>query len=114
MPETPGQRLYLIRLACGDGARTPEPMKAFVVRVERATGAKYHANAISLLERDEQGWKLDDVNTFSSVDPKKRGASWLAWGDVGAPAAPKAAKVSAGGIPAPRPGTAAAEKKKRA
>jgi hypothetical protein len=83
--DSPGKRLYLIRLACGDGSRTAEPLKAFADRVREATGQRYHATTLSLLERDEQGWRLDDINTLAMVDPKHRGASWLAFGDPARP-----------------------------
>ncbi len=79
---TPGKRLYLIRLACGDGVRSAEPLKRFAARVKRETGATYHANALSLLERDEQGWRLADVDALWRVDPSKRGRVWLAFGEV--------------------------------
>lgn len=75
--ETAGDRLYQIRAACGGGMRDPMPMKAFVARVKKRTGATYHANTISLLERNEQGWRLTDVITLSAVDPDQRGAVWL-------------------------------------
>ncbi len=81
MPQTTGDRLFLIRLACGDGFKSAEPIPEFSKRVEAATGRKYHDATISLLERMKQRWKLDDVDAFASVDPKDRGPAWLAWGD---------------------------------
>jgi hypothetical protein len=113
---TPGGRLYLIRLACGDGARKPESMASFAKRVEASTGKRYDPSAISLLERNEQGWRLVDVATFASIDPLMRGRTWLACFDLpeeqpaivgtiqpdlpgGAPLEPV--------IPAPRKGAAA-------
>lgn len=77
MSETAGDRLFKIRLACGDGARKAEPLDAFVVRVERVTGAVYDPSTISLLERMKQKWRLDDVRTFAAVDPMERGEQWL-------------------------------------
>lgn len=77
MDETPGARLYQIRLACGDGVRKPESLRAFAERVFAATKRRYDPMAISLLERMEQGWKLDDVSALSVVDPLGRGAVWL-------------------------------------
>lgn len=79
---TPGSRLFEIRLAYGDGVRTPEPLKAFSARVTRVTGELYHAATLSLLERMEQGWKLDDFNALAKLDKKQRGAPWLAFGIV--------------------------------
>lgn len=81
--ETPGDRLFEIRLACGGGRRKAEPMTAFVERVKEATGAVYDPSTISLLERMIQGWTLDDVTTFAAVDPKGRGKVWLAFGKEG-------------------------------
>lgn len=79
--EGAGDRLFLIRLACGESGR-PEAIKDFAERVERVTKAHYDPATISRLERGEQRWKLDDVRTFALVDPLKRGANWLAFGAV--------------------------------
>lgn len=76
MPETPGERLYAIRLACGDGRREPETLSAFSARLAKA-GHKYSAMTLSLLERMEQTWKINDAVALSSVDPLGRGALWL-------------------------------------
>ncbi len=77
MVETPGDRLYRIRLACGDGTRRAEPLASFVRRVQHVTGEKYHATTVSMLERNQQGWRLSDVRAFAAVDPLKRGPTWL-------------------------------------
>lgn len=77
---TPGKRLYLIRLACGDGHRTAEPLVKFVARVKRLSGESYDPATISLLERDKQGWRLKDFEALAAADPMKRGAPWLAFG----------------------------------
>lgn len=74
---SPGKRLYLIRLACGDGVRTAEPMAAFAKRVKAATGKTYDQSTISLLERDMQKWRLEDARAFAAVDPLHRGPAWL-------------------------------------
>ncbi len=76
-PGSPGERLYLVRLACGDGLRKAEAMTEFVVRVARRTGENYHPNAVSLLERNQQKWRLVDVRAFAAVDPVDRGEIWL-------------------------------------
>ena len=75
--ETAGQRLYQVRLACGDGVRKPETMEAFAERVKAETGKVYDPSTVSLLERDMQRWKLEDVRAFAAVDPLKRGEVWL-------------------------------------
>lgn len=77
MTETPGQRLYKIRLACGDGVREAETLEAFSKRLE-AAGYSYSAMTLSSMERMKQKWRLDDVNALSSVDPLRRGPVWLA------------------------------------
>jgi hypothetical protein len=82
MADSVGQRLFLIRLACGDGVRKAEPLPEFAERVQRGTGQAYHPSTISLLERMKQGWRLDDVRAFAAVDPLKRGAAWLSALDV--------------------------------
>lgn len=78
MEGTPGSRLYLIRLACGDGVRTAESLAEFAKRVKRRTKMDYDPSTISLLERMKQKWKLDDVHAFAAVDPLGRGEAWLA------------------------------------
>jgi hypothetical protein len=72
--------LYLIRLACGDGVRRPLSMREFVEHVREATGIAYDHKTVSLLERDQQGWRLKDVETFAAVDPLQRGTAWLGFG----------------------------------
>lgn len=79
MTETTGHRLYLIRLACGDGVRKAEPLEAFAARVKRQTKAVYDPSTISLLERMKQNWRLDDAEAFAAVDPLRRGVGWLAF-----------------------------------
>ena len=109
-PETPGDRLYLIRLALGDGKRVPMPMKDFVARVKRLAKATYHANAISLLERGEQEWRLRDFEALAKADPRQRGAPWLAFG-IAASEAPEGEATASGAAPywGEEPGTFAAE-----
>lgn len=73
------------------------PMKEFVALVKERTGVSYHANTISLLEQNKQGWRLSDVRALAAVDPLKRGEVWLSAlhgpaterADVDAPAAAK-------------------------
>lgn len=74
--ETPGSRLFKIRVACGT-ERKPESLRDFARRVFHQTGQSYDPTTISLLERMEQGWRLDDVRAFAAVDPLERGEVWL-------------------------------------
>jgi hypothetical protein len=88
---TIGQRLYLIRLACGDGVRKPESAADFSKRVEKATGQRYDQATISRLETGGRNWLLEDVDAFARVDPEGRGRAWLAGyadADMGKDAAP--------------------------
>jgi hypothetical protein len=80
MAETVGQRLYLVRLAWGDGVRKPESLKSFSVRVKRTTKQHYDPMTLSKLERMKQTWKLEDVANFAMVDKLRRGERWLAFG----------------------------------
>ena len=85
--DTAGKRLFQIRAACGNGERDPESMKAFAERVKAETGKVYDPSTISLLERDKQKWRLEDVCAFAAVDPLNRGRAWLsAFDDLSAPA----------------------------
>jgi hypothetical protein len=84
---TAGQRLYLIRLACGDGVRTPLSMREFAERVLAITGVEYQHATISMLERDKQEWRRKDLLTFAAADPLNRGPSWLGAFDVPLPKA---------------------------
>lgn len=79
--DTPGKRLYLIRLARGDGVRDAQPMRQFVRDVQAQTGKRYLASTISLMERELQPIALEDVEVFARVDPRGRGRFWLAFGD---------------------------------
>lgn len=85
--EGAGDRLFLIRLACGGGGR-PEAIEEFAERVKSATKAHYDPATISRLERGKQRWKLSDVEAFAAVDPLRRGNNWLAWGAPEAPPLP--------------------------
>jgi hypothetical protein len=76
---TRGGRLTAIRWQYGDG-RKPEPLGAFSKRVKKVTGEHYDPTTLSLLERNKQGWKIDDAEILSQLDKEKRGAEWLAFG----------------------------------
>jgi hypothetical protein len=84
MAETRGQRFFLVRLACGDGIRRPEPMREFVQRVARAAGLVIHPSVLSEIENDKatKTVTLDQIAAVASVDPLRRGKLWLAWGEA--------------------------------
>lgn len=79
--QTPGQRLYLIRLALGDGVKNAMKISDFVELVRRVTGARYDGAAISRSENGSRKLTLDDVTAFAAVDPERRSRAWLAFGN---------------------------------
>jgi transcriptional regulator with XRE-family HTH domain len=84
---TVGQRVYLVRLACGDGVRKAMPMREF------AEMAGFHTSRISDIENDKSKPGLEEVEALAAVDPLKRGPSWLAgWGEPQMREAPPAAE----------------------
>lgn len=94
--KTRGQRFYMVRLACGDGVRRPEPMRLFVARVEQATGIVIHASELSEIENDKPSKAVtaDHIGAVAAVDPLKRGRDWLGWGEeTKAPSIPEGVPV---------------------
>lgn len=85
--DTPAKRAYLVRLACGDGFKTPETMAAFAVRLTRQKRGAWDSAKVSRVESGDRKLTLDDVETYAAVDPLKRGNAWLAFGETAAPAA---------------------------
>lgn len=95
MAETAGHRVYLVRLALGDGVRDPLPMRDFAARLARAGGKGYSASKVSDLETGKRRLSLNDATVIASVDPRTRGRAWLAWGDQGETARRQAADADA-------------------
>lgn len=74
-------RVYQIRLALGDGVRTPMPMDAFAALLnERGETTRFDSSKVSRMETGERKVSIDDVPYIAAVDPKRRGRDWLAWG----------------------------------
>lgn len=75
-----GNRIFLVRLALGDGRRKPLAMSRLAEllnkRPERAK--KYSSSKLSLLETNKQRADLDDIAVIAAVDPLQRGKAWLA------------------------------------
>lgn len=112
--DSPGGRLFDIRLACGDGRRDPEPLKEFSDRIKRETGVYFDPAKLSLLERMQQGWKWEDIDTLARVDPLKRGRAWLsafAERDANPDVALPWAEAKRGAEPEPPPAAQARPKK---
>ena len=72
---TVGQRVYLVRLACGDGVRKAMPMREFAQLVG------LHLSRISDIENGKSKPGLDEVERLADGDPLKRGKAWLAGWD---------------------------------
>lgn len=80
MADTIGDRVYAIRLARGDGKRSPMPLRAFAELVRDAGGKWVDPSTLSLIERDMQRASIDDIEAIAAADPEHRGRSWLAFG----------------------------------
>lgn len=76
-----GARIYLVRLALGDGMRTPMPMRQFAALLAKDSGRPYDASMISLMETGKRRATLEDIVTIAGKDPQRRGRSWLAFAD---------------------------------
>lgn len=78
--DTPEKRAYAIRLACGDGWKTPMPMAEFAALVKSKTrGVSFDAAKVSRIESGDQKMALSDIEAMAKIDPKKRGPAWLAF-----------------------------------
>ncbi len=74
-------RVYLVRLACGDGVALPLSMTDFARLLNGRTGRHYDRGTIARLEIGRQAARLVDIECIAAVDPLKRGRSWLAFGE---------------------------------
>ncbi len=88
MAATPGQRVYLIRLAHGDGVKNPMPLAEFVALVKKRRGVTYDASAVSRMENGTRKVTLEDIDVLAPLDPLKRGKMWLAGWDESQPRIP--------------------------
>lgn len=76
------ERIYSIRLALGDGVRTPLSLARFSALIYSHTQVHYDPTTLSLLERGRRRVTLDDVGALARVDPRNRGRCWLAFGEA--------------------------------
>lgn len=81
MADTPGQRVYLVRVALGRGHKNPMLIKDFVMVIQRLRKVSYDPSAISRLENGDRAASLEDIDAIAAVDPLRRGKLWLAWGE---------------------------------
>ena len=84
--ETVRHRVYAVRLALGDGWKNPLPGEAFAALVSKRMKRRYDSAMISRMENGARKISLDEVEAIAALDPKKRGPSWLAFGETAAPA----------------------------
>lgn len=80
--DTPGKRVYLIRLALGDGFKVPMPMAAFAALLTERSGVAYDSSMISRMESGDRKVTLEDAPRLAALDPEHRGPGWIAWGVV--------------------------------
>lgn len=81
--ESYSQRVYAIRLALGDGWKSPLPMAEFAALLGGAGGGtRYDSSVISRIENGERKLTLADVERIAAVDPERRGKLWLGWGEL--------------------------------
>lgn len=79
--DTPGKRVYAIRLALGDGWKSPMTMAAFAALLTKRSGTSYDSAKISRIESGERALSIAEVDVIAAVDPQNRGREWLAWGE---------------------------------
>lgn len=84
--ETVRHRVYAVRLALGDGWKTPMSGEAFAALLSKRLKRRYDGAMISRMENGARKISLDEVEAIAALDPKKRGPSWLAFGETAAPA----------------------------
>jgi hypothetical protein len=84
--ETPGQRVFRVRLARGDGVRRPQSQRRFAAELNKAavelgyTDRRYDSSEVSRMETGGLGIDLVDGAVVARIDPMKRGLTWLALG----------------------------------
>jgi hypothetical protein len=88
MTDTPAKRVYAIRLARGDGWKVPESMEAFAeamtaVGRKRRPELRYDSSKVSRIESGDRKVSIEDAEVLAAVDPLKRGAAWVAFGNAG-------------------------------
>lgn len=78
------ERLFAVRASLGEGPRKPLALRLLDDLIFEKTGRRLHASELSAMEQGERIPRINDVEAIASVDPLKRGAAWLAYGDASA------------------------------
>ena len=79
--ETVRHRVYAVRLALGDGWKTPMSGEAFAALLSKRLKRRYDGAMISRMENGERKISLEEVEAMAALDPKGRGRAWLAFGE---------------------------------
>lgn len=84
-PQTIAERVYEIRRLLGPDLKTPLQGGVFAKRLNAIAARyglqfKYDHSVISKIENGGRRVSIEEVPLFAALDPKQRGANWLAWG----------------------------------
>jgi hypothetical protein len=82
MPETIKDRVRAVREAC---SLTQAQFAALLNETAARLGMprpRYDEAKVRNMERAPRGISFNDVTLIAFADPKRRGRSWLAWGDA--------------------------------
>ena len=83
--DSPGKRVYLVRLARGDGVKNPERLEDFAAALTTASGRRYDGSMVSRMENGGRGVSIRETELIAGLDPQHRGAAWIAYGEQKAP-----------------------------
>ena len=97
--DTPGKRVYLVRLARGDGVKNPERLEDFASALSALSGKRYDGSMISRMENGGRTVSIRESELIASLDPLRRSPAWVAFGDEKAPAETGAEDVTEGAVP---------------
>jgi transcriptional regulator with XRE-family HTH domain len=84
-----GERVYEIRSALGPDARHEMSQKAFAELVNATAKrakikiATFVDSTITRIEKGERRLQVEEIELIASMDPLKRGKTWLAFGEAG-------------------------------
>jgi hypothetical protein len=79
--ESIGQRVYAVRLALGDGWKTPLPQAEFAALLADVSGRAYDSAMVSRMENGGRAVSIEEAEWVAALDPQSRGPAWLAFGE---------------------------------
>src|SRR4051812_23846419 len=83
LADTLRDRMELIRVAIGGSISQQISQEELGRIVQERTGAAFDKYKVSRIERGVQPLSRDDAIAIASVDPLRRGAAWLMFGNEG-------------------------------